>query len=330
MSAIKIKGVHQDGRPQIENLFARGVAPNLQLLCWDRPSDPTVFAYQVWASDSLNEKRPKLSVMDERHFYVESFPDFSDGRHWLRVHHDLPAGSEPIFYVRAINGEHHGDPATHSHFAANYEVSTKAVWCMNGRDESSLVMMLKGHDGMEIELSGDTGLKELTIPHHGSIEEIASLYRPQHYSLARSEGVKAPIDRRTVVRTADRRHGGNFRGDLVPPHRIPGHILQRPEIMPQARLCRDDAGRLSITPHVQVTIEAGLGSLPGVGTEFSTVVPCPDGERAETLVKVVAHGISHSGAPEVEVALEGRAASAIHAQLLAVDRQRGSGVRATV
>ena len=34
---------------------------------------------------SLNEKRPELSVLDERHLHLESFPDFGDGRHWLRV-----------------------------------------------------------------------------------------------------------------------------------------------------------------------------------------------------------------------------------------------------
>ena len=76
---------HQDGRPQVENLFAREITPNLQLLCWDKPSDPTVLAYQVWASDSLDEKRPELGIMDERHIYLGSFPDFGDGRHWLRV-----------------------------------------------------------------------------------------------------------------------------------------------------------------------------------------------------------------------------------------------------
>ena len=326
MSTIKITGAHQNGRSQVENLFARRITPNLQLLCWDRPSDPTALAYQVWASDSLNEKRPELSILNEHHLYVEAFPDFGDGRHYLLVHHDLPAVYEVITHVRAINKEHHSDPATHSHFAADHEVNVDAKMRVDGRDEPPLIVTLKGYDGTEIELSRETGLSEMMIPHHGSIEEIASLNSLQHYSLALSEGGKTPITRRTVVRTAKRQSGGNFRGNRIPPDRIPVRILRRPEIIPQARLYRDAAGQLSITPHVQIMIEAGSRPLPGVGTGFSVVVPAPDGERIETLAKVVAHRTSRSGAPEAEVALEGQAASAMHAQLLAADRQKGSRV----
>lgn len=198
---------HQDGRPQVENLFAREITPNLQLVCWDKPSDPTVIAYQSWASDALDEKRPELSILEERHIFVESFPDFGDGRHWLRVHHDLPAVAGSIFNVRAINKEHHGDPPTHTHFATNYDVSIDAQRNLGHHDGPPLIVTLKvssDADSEEIEISRDTGLIELTIPQHGSIEEIASLYPLPHYSLAHSEGDKTPIARRTVVRTAAR------------------------------------------------------------------------------------------------------------------------------
>lgn len=324
---------HQDGRPQVENLFARELTPNLQLVCWDKPSDPTVIAYQAWASDALDEKRPELSVMDERHIFVESFPDFGDGRHWLRVHHDLPAVSDSIFNVRAINEEHHGDPPTHTHFAANYDVSIDAQRNLDYHDGPPLIVTLKVSDDVnseELEISRDTGLIELTIPQHGSIEEIASLYRFPRYSLAHSEGSEKPIDRDIVVRAAKRQWGGNFQNRRGPSAESLAEVMRRPAIVPAVKMGRAGDGRLCVTPYTEITLKAEHFSIADDADNIEATMSAEGMVPITAQLPVIKRWTDEQGQRFVQVSAEGQVASALHAHALAVDRRERGASAETV
>lgn len=301
---------HQDGRPEIENLFARRVTPHTQLLGWDIPRDPNVIRYEIWAAGELNRGRPAVEDLHRRRLYANAFPDLGDGRHYLFVKHDLSAPWDCIVFLRAVNRERHGDPPTHTHLAADYEVSI---------DDPSLIMTFDVAHGTKqdkIELSRDTGLIGMTISRQGSIEELAFLHHAPDHSLVRSEGIRTPIERRIVDRTRKRASGGKFRGDWTPPDDLT-HVLSQREIIPQVRLYRGDDRQLSVTPHVQVEISAGFGPLPAVGAELADVWPSPDGERIEMRGEVVTLGTGRNGAPAADVVIEGRAASLMHARLLA-------------
>ena len=314
---------HQDGRPEIENLFARRVTPRVQILGWDVPRDPNVIAYEIWASDMLNEERPAVEYLHRRLLHVDAFPDLGDGRHYLFIKHDLSAPWDSIVFLRAINHERHGDPPTHTHLAADYEVNIDARRHFGNHDGPPLIVTLDVTHGMKqekIELSRDNGLLGMAVPHHGSFEELAFLFNDSHYSLARSEDIKTQIERRIVTRTAQRESDGKFRGDRALPNGIPAHVLGRRKIIPQVRLYRDDDGQLSVTPHVQVEISADSRPLPAVGTEIPAVLSSPDGMRDETRAKVVALRTGRNDAPAADVVIEGRAASVVHAQLLAAFR----------
>ena len=216
-------------------------------------------------------------------------------------------------FLRAVNRERHGDPPTHTHLAADYEVSI---------DDPSLIMTFDVAHGTKqdkIELSRDTGLMGMTISHHGSIEELAFLCHAPDCSLVRSEGIRTPIERRIVDRTRKRASGGKFREDWTPPEDLT-HVLSQREIIPQVRLYRGTDGQLSVTPHVQVEVSAGSGPLPAIGTELPAVLSGPNGERDEMQIKVVALTTGRNGAPAADVVIEGRAASVVHAQLLAAFR----------
>lgn len=316
---------HQDGRPEIDNLFARRVTPRVQILGWDMPRDPNVIAYEIWASDKLNEERPAVEDLHRRLLHVDAFPDLGDGRHYLFVKHDLSAPWDCIMFLRAINHERHGDPPTHTHLAADYEVSIDARRNFGNHDDPLLIVTFDvTHETKrdEIELSRDTvpALIGMTFPHHGSIEELAFQFHAPHYSLTRLEGGKTPIERRIVTRTAERASGGKFRRDRALPNGIPAHVLNQREIIPQVRLYRDGDGQLSVTPHVQVEISADSRPLPAVGTELPAVLSSPDGVREETRAEVVALGTGRNGTPAADVVIEGRAASVVHARLLAAFR----------
>ena len=318
---------HQDGRPQVENLFAREITPNLQLLCWDKPSDPTVLAYQIWASDSLDEKRPELGIMDERHLYVESFPDFGDGRHYLLVHHDLPAVYDAIANVRAINEEHHGDPSTHTHFATDYDVSIDARRKIGGHSAPWLFVKLTVSGDIEpkeIEISRDTGLVEMTIPHHGSIEEMSSLYHSPHYSLTRTKGGSIPIDRDTIRGTANRQSGGNFQGHRSPPVESLAEVLRRPVIVPKVKMSRDSDGRLSVTPYAEVNLKADRF---GISDDADSIDATMSGDGMEPItahLAVIKRWTDEQGQRFVQVSAEGQVASWLHMHALAADRhERG-------
>lgn len=318
---------HQDGRPQVENLFARELTPSLQLVCWDKPSDPTVIAYQAWASDALDEKRPELSVMDERHIYVESFPDFGDGRHWLRVHHDLPVVSDSIFNIRAINEEHHGDPPTHTHFAATYDVSINAQRKFGHHDGPPLIVTLKASsdaDSEVIEISQDTGLLELTIPQHGSIEELASLYYLPHYSLARSGDDQTSIDRRTVARAAARQPGGNFQNRRGPSAESLDEVMGRLAIVPAVKMSRAGDGQLCVTPYTEVKVNADLFSIPDHVDSIEATISGDGMKPITAQVPVIKRWTDEQGQRFAQVSAEGQVASALHAHALAAgQRQRG-------
>ncbi len=314
---------HQEGRPQVENLFARRITSRAQLLGWDVPRDPEVIAYEIWAAGALNRGRPAVEDLHRRLLHADAFPDLGDGRHYLLVKHDLSAPWDCIVFLRAINLEHHGDPATHTHLASDYEVDIDARLRVDGHRDPPLRVTLTATDGTQQwrhELSSATGLIGMTIPHHGSIEELAFLFHAPHYSLVRSEGIRTPIERRIVNRTAQRASGGKFLGNRALPNGIPVHVLRRPKIIPKARLYHDD-GQLRITPHVQVELSADYRPLPAVGAELADVWPSPDGERVELRAEVVALGTGRNGAPAADVVIEGRAASLIHARLLAAFRR---------
>lgn len=317
---------HQDSRSQVENLFAREITPNLQLLCWDKSSDPTVSSYQVWASDSLNEKRPELSVMDERHLYVESFPDFGDGRHYLLVYHDLPAVYDAIAHVRANNEEHHGDPPTHTHFATDYAVSIDATRKIGGHDEPWLVgkITVSGDiEPEEIEISRDTGLIELTIPRHGSIEEMSSLYPFSHYSLARTEDGSIPIDPDTIRRTANRQSGGNFQDHRRSPDESLAEVLRRPIIVPAMKMERGPDGRLSVTPYAEVNLNAEHADADDLVLADS-IEATMSGDGMEPItaqLQVIKRRTDEQGRRRLKVSAEGQVASWLHAHALAADRR---------
>ena len=315
---------HQDGRPQVENLFARELTPNLQLVCWDKPSDPTVIAYQAWASDALDEKRPKLSVMDERHIFVESFPDFGDGRHWLRVHHDLPAVSDSIFNVRAINEEHHGDPPTHTHFAANYDVSIDAQRSLGHHDGPPLIVKIKvssDADSEVIEISRDTDLSEVTLPHRGSIEELASRYHHPRYSLTPLEGDKTPIARRTVVRTADRQPGGNFQNRKGPSVESLVEVMSRPATVPAVKMSRAGDGLLSVTPYAEVVFKADRVGADGDMIDPTATISGDGMDPITARLTVIGQWIDDQGRHSVLASAEGQVASQLHSLALAADRR---------
>ena len=311
---------HQEGRPEVENLFARRITSRAQLLGWDVPHDPNVIRYEIWAAEELNEKRPAAKDLHERCLYVGAFPDFGDGRHYLLIRHDRSEPESCIVFLRAVNRERHGDPPTHTHLAASYELSIDAQMRVDGHRDSPLRVTLTATDGTQQwrhELSSATGLIGMTMPRHGSIEELAFLFHAPHYSLARSEDIRIPIERHLVDRTAKRASGGKFRGDRTLPNGIPAHVLDRRETIPQVRLYRDD-GQLSVTPHVRVEISADSRPLPAVGAEILDFWPSPDGERVEMRAEVVALTTGRNGAPAADVVVEGRAASLMHARLLAV------------
>lgn len=313
---------HPDGRPEIDNLFARRVTPRVQLLGWDMPRDPNVIRYEIWAAEGLNEERP---AVEDLHLQVDAFPNLGDGRHYLFVKHDLSAPWDCIVFLRAVNREHHGDPPTHTHLAADYEVSIDARQNFGSHDDPPLIVTFDVTHGTkrdEIELSRDTVpvLIGMTFPHHGSIEEFAFQFHAPHYSLTRLEGGKAPIERRIVDRTHKRASGGKFRRDRALPNGIPAHVLNQREIIPQVRLCRGSGGQLSAIPHVRFEISEDSHPLPAVGAEILDVWPGPDGERVEMRAVVVALGTDRNGMPVADVVIEGRAASLMHARLLAAFR----------
>ena len=315
---------HQDGRPQVENLFVREITPNLQLVCWDKPSDPAVIAYQAWASDTLDEKRPELSVMDERHIFIESFPDFGDGRDWLRVHHDLPAVSDSIFNVRAINEKHHGDPPTHTHFAASYDVSIDAQRKLGHHDGPSLIVKLKvssDADSEVIEISRDTDLIGATLPRHGSIEELASRYHDPRYSLTPWEGDKTPIARRTVVRAANRQPGGNFQNRRGPSAESIAEVMRRPAIVPAVKMSRADSGQLCVTQYTEVTLKAEHFSIADDADSIEATMSAEGLAPIIAQLPVIKRWTDEQGQLSVQISAEGQVASALHAHALAADRR---------
>lgn len=314
---------HQDGRPEIENLFARRITPNAQLLGWDVPRDPNIIAYEIWAANTFKKKRPAYKDLHERRLYVGAFPDLGDGRHYLFVGHDLSVPWECIVFLRAVNHERHGDPATHTHLATDYEIGIDPQLRMDGHPDPPLRVIFTATDGTQrwqCELSSDTGLTGMTLPHQGSIEELASRYHHPHYSLARLEGGRTPIERRTVNRTARRASGGRFRGNRALPNGIPARVRDLWETIPQVRLYHSDDRQLSVTPHMRVTIAADSRPLPHVGTEIFDVLSSPDGERVEARAEVVALSTGRNGAPAADAVIEGRAASLAHKRLLEARR----------
>ena len=327
---------HRDGRPQIENLFAREITRNLQLLCWDRPSDPTVLAYQVWASDSLNEKRPELSVMDERHLYVESFPDFGDGRHYLLVYHDLPAVYDAIAHVRAINGEHHSDPPTHSHFAADYKIVFDGQAIHKSHDPHKPKTTLTVHsvrDSQTIDLFADPGMLEVMLPCQGAIEEVPRQAGSPYVRLFRvTGGSEVQVGHQEIRRALNQRWGGNFSRSRQAPDANLAQVLQRPIIVPAVKMGRGPDGRLSVTPYAEVNLDAervdadDLALVDGVEATMS-------GEGMEpitTQLPVIKRWTDEQGQRRVKVSAEGQMASWLHAHALAADRRERGEIPALV
>ena len=317
---------HQEGRPQVKNLFARKITPNLQLVCWDKPSDPEALAYQVWASDTLNEKRPELSVMDERHIYVESFPDFGDGRHWLRVLHDLPAVSDSIFNVRAINHERHGDPATHTHFAADWKIVFDGQAIYKSRDPHKPRAALTAqseHHSETIDLFEDPGMLEITRRCHGAIEEIAPQARSPYVRLYQmNAGSEIPIDDSKIRRTLDRKSGGCFRGSRQPPDAEHlSKVLQRLIHVPMVMMIGDHDGRISVTPYAEVVRKADRIGADGDIIGLTATISGDGMDPITARLTVIGQWIDDQGRHSVLASAEGQVASLLHAQALAADRR---------
>lgn len=317
---------HQEGRPQVENLFAREIAPNLQLVCWDKPSDPEVLAYQVWASDSLKAKQPERSDLDERHLYVESFPDFGDGRHYLMAHHDLPAVSDAIIYVRAINEERHGDPPTHTHFATDWKIvfDGQAIHKSHDPHKPRVILTVRSEQhSRTIDLFEDPGMLEMTRRCHGAIEEIARQARSPYVHLYQvNAGREIPIDDLKIRRTLKRKPGGRFRGSRQPPDAVHlSKVHRRPIIVPAVKMNRDQNGRLSVTPYTEVVLTAARAGIHGDVVYGEAVISGEGMEPSTERLTAVRWWIDAQDRQRILAAAEGQVASALHLQALAADRR---------
>ena len=317
---------HQEGRPQVENLFARKIRPNLQLVCWDKPSDPRVLAYQVWASDSLNEKQPERSDLDVRHLYVESFPDFGDGRHYLMVHHDLPAVADAVIYVRAINEDRHGDPPTHTHFATDWKIVFDGQAIHKSRDPHKPRATLTAqseHHSETIDLFEDPGMLEITRRCHGAIEEIAPQARSPYVRLHQvNAGSEIPIDDSKMRRTLNRKSGGCFRGSRQPPDAEQlSKVLQRLIHVPMVMMIGDHDGRISVTPYAEVVIKADRIGADGDIIDPTATISGDGMDPITARLTVIRQWIDDQGRRSVLASAEGQVASLLHAQALAADRR---------
>lgn len=324
---------HQEGRPQVENLFARKIRPNLQLVCWDKPSDPEVLAYQVWASNSLNEKQPERSDLDVRHLYVESFPDFGDGRHYLMVYHDLSAASDAIVYVRAINDERHGDPPTHSHFATDWKIVFDGQAIYKSRDPHKPRATLTAqseHHSETIDLFEDPGMLEMTRRCHGAIEEIAPQARSPYARLYQvNAGTEIPIDDSKIRRTLNRKTGGHFRGSRQPPDAEHlSKVLQRPIIVPAVKMSRNRDNELSVTPYAEVVLKADRVGIQGDVVALETTMSAEGMDPITAQLTVIRRWTDEQGQRFVQFSAEGQVASWWHARALATDqRSRGESAQ---